>query len=751
MSVIPRQDPRLLACKDPPWPSALLRTLRRHASIAGILMVLAVCCYFANVLIGFRVAAQDGGIIAGMPTGYDVTIARDARGIAHIRAHDVHDLFVAQGFAEASDRLFEMDLTRRYAYGRLAEVFGAKALMLDEQMRAADIREIAARQWQGSDAATRRALKAFSQGVNAAERRQPLPVEFRMLLYRPGKWTPQDSIAVAIVAALELGDSWYDVLARDDRWKALGARCYSILFPLSDARYDVSLGGRAMHDGTRAGIPAACADHPLAFNPARTRLGSNAWAAGSQLTAHHRALIANDPHVDLTIPGIWYVMDLRAPGLHAAGAVIPGLPGIALGHNEHLAWAVTNAQVATSVIYRAPKIARRYCVMERFDVRFAPAISKAYYRTKDAFSIEAGEDNEKFLVRWPPFAQRRTSISTLIALDRAPTISAAMHALSSYTGAPQNFILADTSGSVAYHLAGAIPDDPAWGRYVHPARDFSKPVRLIPFTALPARAASRGGVLLTANNRIYGSGYRYRLSAAFEPPYRAYRIAALLHERRRYDAAYFERMQLDACSPIDAEIAKDLTRVTQRSETLRDTTYRASLARWNGCFTRASRTASLEHADRDMLLQQNASLAALLARLRHPGFDSRNGIEEAADAVLFSPGAPHPWGQTGEVDVEHPLSPAWYGLLRGVPLPGDGDEYTIHLQEPGFAQGFRAVWDVGNWDAGGIVLPSGESGEPASGHYDDLARTWISGEMVPLPFTPDAVARQTTKALTLAP
>jgi acyl-homoserine lactone acylase PvdQ len=184
---------------------------------------------------------------------------------------------------------------------------------------------------------------------------------------------------------------------------------------------------------------------------------------------------------------------------------------------------------------------------------------------------------------------------------------------------------------------------------------------------------------------------------------------------------------------------------------LRDSADRLSLARWNGCFTRASRTASLEHADRDTLLQQNASLAALLARLRHPAFDSRNGIEEAADAALFSPGTMHPWGQAGQVDVEHPLSPAWYGLLRGVSLPGEGDEYTIHLQEPGFAQGFRAVWDVGNWDAGGIVLPSGESGEPASGHYDDLARTWISGTMIPLPFTTRAVAAATVRTLTLAP
>ncbi len=103
----------------------------------------------------------------------------------------------------------------------------------------------------------------------------------------------------------------------------------------------------------------------------------------------------------------------------------------------------------------------------------------------------------------------------------------------------------------------------------------------------------------------------------------------------------------------------------------------------------------------------------------------------------------------GEVSVDHPLSDAWYGLLRGISLPGNGNDYTIHLQEPGFAQGFRAVWDVGNWNAGGIVLPSGESGEPGSGHYDDFAKTWLRGGLVPMPFTPDAIAHGCRSVLTL--
>ncbi len=750
MSVFTRKDPRLLACADPTWPSALYAMVRRHVAVAGALLLLMALSYTANVAAGFRSSAITRGTVNGLDVTSAVAIVRDARGIPHVRARNAHDLFFGEGFAQASDRLFEMDLTRRYAYGRLAEVFGAKALALDEEMRAVDVQGIASRQWRGTDAATREALDAFSAGVNAAQARQPLPVEFRMLLYRPAAWTPQDSIAVSIVAALELGDSWYDVLARDDRWKALGRACYDVQFPLSDTRYDVSLGGRPLRTVASPRRTVDCAANSLAYRPSRLRAGSNAWAAGSVLTRAHRALIANDPHVDLTIPGIWYAIDLRSPGFHAAGAVVPGLPGVVLGHNERIAWAVTNAEVTTSSLYRVRVFPRGAKTLERFGVRFAPAVWKTYYRTADAFSIQAGEDGDVVFVRWAPYMQTKTSIATLLELDRASSIHAAMRALAAYRGAPQNFIVADLSGAVAYHLAGSIPGDPAWGRYVHSARHLPKPFALIPFRALPARAASRSGILISANNRMYGAGYRYRLSAAFEPPYRAYRIAALLHSRKAYDAAYFSRMQMDSCSPIDAEFARDVVRATQPDGEVRRSPLRMGLARWNGCFTPDSRTASFEHSLMNDLLQQNASPAYLLAQIRESNSGARESIDETASAALREPqDEPSPWGEGGRVDVEHPLSQTWYGLLRGISLPGDGDEYSIHLQEPGFAQGFRAVWDVGNWDGGGIVLPSGESGEPGSGHYDDLASAWIRGAMVPLPFSQHAVNRAAADTLTL--
>lgn len=735
---------------DPSWPEQLWAQLRRHAFGFLALFLIIAGTYGGNVAIGFFVHARDDGDIALNGLSGSVTIIRDSRGIPHIRASSARDLFFAQGFAEASDRLFEMDLTRRYADGTLAEMFGAKALPIDQEQRAAGISDIANRQWNYADPQTRAALEAFSNGVNQAIAHQPLPVEYRMLLYSPKPWTPQDSIAVSLVAALELGDSYHDVMTRDRRLRMLGASCYDAEYPLSDPQYDVTVDGTPLSQQAQARQQPALPDCPryMFASANRPHLGSNAWAAGGARTSSGRALIANDPHVDLTIPGIWYVVDLQAPHFHAAGAVIPGLPGITLGHNEHIAWAVTNAQVATNVLYRAalPKSAR---ITERFNVRFGAPETKTYYRTIGAFQVPDDSDRTKtIVVRWPVAAQRVSSVASSLALDRAETLAQASSALRHYGGSPENVLLADDRGRVAYRLAGEIPDDPSWGRLIHPARDLQTPLRTIAYADLPQRAPRSNATLVSANNRMYGEGYPYRLSAAFEPPYRAWRIASLLHGGRAFTANTFATMQLDAYSPLDAEFAHAVAKIAQSDASLRGSVRERELAKWNGVFSPDSRAAALEHEVRGDLQHSGRSLPFLLADLRASPHD----LDEDVSSALWPAQQPaRPWGEIGKVDVEHPLSPMWYGMLRGAGFPGDGDEFTIHLQEPGFAQGFRAVWEAGNWDAGGIVIPSGESGEPGSRHYDDLAARWVQGGIVPLPFSKRAVDRQARERLILHP
>ncbi|MEO6834898.1 MAG: penicillin acylase family protein [Candidatus Tumulicola sp.] len=732
----------------------MLRVFRHGIGLA-LVGVLLAAFYGVGVGLGFRAHALTHGSIAEPSLQHRVSIRRDARDVPHIVAASQADLFFAQGFVEGSDRLFQMELTRRYALGTLAEVLGPRALRMDQEQRYFDVRDIAERQWRSMGAGERAVLTAFSGGVNAAMRQQPLPVEFRLLLYRPRPWRPQDSLAVSLVVSIALADSWHDVLMRNDTWRRRGARAFQEYFPLSDSSYDVTLEGAL--PGRRDG-PAAVALAPLprwlplSRHSATSKAGSNAWAVGALRTASGRALLANDPHLDLTIPGLWYVEDLKAPGMHVAGASIPGAPGVLLGHNERIAWAATNADASAMSLFEAPgRLSRRAWVREAFHVRFAKDVARAYYRTAHEFGVPNAYGARMALVRWPLYAGKTSAVTAFLTLDRARSAREAMTVLGRYRGTAENFVVADTHGNVAYHLAGSVPLDPAWGRYVHPSRELRRTFGNVAFGRLPAVAPSRSAVVVSANNKMYADGYPYRLSATFEPPYRAYRIAQLLRARERYDVAYFARMQLDSVSPVDLEFARSVSAsaAAHRDEPAFDNVAR-ELTSWDGNFSRGSRAATVEHAIRVRLEANVPSLYALLARLRS-GTDAAEVDSDLRDALYSASGIAQPWGRAGSVRVEHPLAPLRFGFLNGATLPGDGDEYTIHLQEPGFSQSFRAVWDVGNWDAGGIAIPSGESGEPGSGHYDDLSPAWIAGRLDSLPFSEAAVRAATRNLLILEP
>lgn len=753
MGFFERPDPRLSASAEPAPVAAVAQALRRHAVALCVCLMLAVTAYVVNVAGGLRGAGVASGALIAPQLLAPVTILRDRRDIPHIRAANEHDLYFTEGYVQGSDRLFQLDLARRYAYGQLSEIAGNKALLYDKMQRAVDIDAVAQRQLRAMAPKDRAAVTAFSDGVNAAAKSQPLPVEFRMLLYHPAPWTPKDSVAVSVVASLELADSWHDIFTRDTTWRQSGARCFDAFFPLSDARYDVTVNGTRDRALARPGLEE-CDSSQLAGRTVRHDIGSNAWASGSARSRDGHALVANDPHLDLTIPGIWYLVDLQSPGLHVAGAAIPGMPGVVLGHNERVAWATTNAEMATTSVFEAGRLASKHWTLERFHVRFGRDVTQTYYRTVREFSVPNDNDASTVaLVRWPVYAERQSTIATALALDRARDIREALHIVARYRGSPQNFIVADRSGRVAYHVAGLVPDDPAWGRYVHLARDLRETFAPIPFARLPGRLPSRDTILVTANNKAYEPAYPYRLSAQFGAPYRAYRIAQLLHSRARYDAGYFSQMQLDTLSPIDAEIARDVVRFA-RTHSSSDVSEEAlaMLGRWDGRFAPESRAASLEHALRSAVLDQDPAFEQRLNQLRS---DPAAPLDLERDLLgmfrFFAVRERRPWGDAGSMRIEHLLAPMNLPFLDGARLPGEGDEYTIHLQEPGLAQGFRAVWDVGDWDAGGIAIPSGESGEPGSGHYTDLTRDWVKGKLQPLPFSKAAVNRETAGILVLKP
>ncbi|MHB8178123.1 MAG: penicillin acylase family protein [Vulcanimicrobiaceae bacterium] len=743
------------------------RLLTRSILTLFALLALALAVYAGNVLVGMHIAAATSGTLVFPQLHAPVTILRDAADIPHIEAADEHDLFFADGFAEGSDRLFQMDLLRRFVYGQLAQVLGAPALRADEAARVVPVRAIVKRQWAHLSPHDKAILTAFSDGVNAAMRSQPLPVEFRILLYSPAPWTPKDSLAVGFATVLDLTDTWNDIAPRDAVYRAHGLPAVNAAFPLSDPCYNapVTAGLSGMADPRHCAqasrkLIATLLDH-------RPPVGSNEWAAGSARTIGGHALLANDPHLSLAIPGVWYLVDLRSPGFHVAGASLAGTPGVILGHNDTIAWGATDGTVASLSVFAAPShLPARNWHTQTFGVRFSRSVTVRYYRSATEFGawIHEGTHHRRLvLVRWNAYDHPRSPLPTFARLDRARSLTQALAALRAYPGPTQNFVLASTSGRVAYQLAGFIPDDPAWARYVHrssaPARHFGA----VPYKQLPHVAPSRRAVVWTANNQMYPAGYPLRLSAQFAPPYRAYRIAELLRARTRYSLAYFAHMQLDTLSLPERELAH--LSVADAAHVALAPAERALLARlatWKGHFDPASRGAGAAAALRIALTSGHngrivRSLIALRAqRARHSlPLWQYTAIGRALVRVNDTPKlrrmATHRWRRAGAVQVYHPLAALGASFLNGTRFSGNGDAYTIHMQQPAFSQSFRAVWKAGDWNAGGIVIPQGESGEPGSGHYTDLARTWTNERLVALPFTRAAVAAAARERLTLRP
>ncbi len=361
-------------------------------------------------------------------------ILRDDRGVPHVIASNEHDLFFAQGYAEGSDRLFQMDTLRRYILGELAEVYGSRALPADQTERAIPVRAMVETQWQRLPARSREILGAFSDGVNAAMEREPLPVEFRILNYRPAPWTPRDSLAVAMVTVLDLIDDWDAIARRDRAYRRGGLALLDARYPFTDPCYDapVLAGLARIAPGPRCRRGVADIERHLA--DARPPIGSNEWAVGANRALHRRALLANDPHLALQMPGVWYLLDLRAPGFHAAGATLPGCPAIVLGHNERIAWGATDGTVTSLSAFLPPaRLDPAGWHTERFSVRFRREATKRYYRTAREFGTPTA-DGRWVLVHWNAYEDPVTPAQTFIDLNRAQSIEAATAVLARFPG-----------------------------------------------------------------------------------------------------------------------------------------------------------------------------------------------------------------------------------------------------------------------------------------------------------------------------
>jgi penicillin amidase len=767
------------------------------AVLVGVVLLCAGGAFAYFVMSVHAGVANTLGVHRGFAVTAPVQILRDERDIPHIRAQNEHDLFFAQGYVTGSDRLFQIDVTRRFVLGRLSEVLGSPTIDVDMEHRVLDARSTVGTQFAHLDPQQRALLQAYADGVNAAATHEPLPPEYHVLGFSFEPWRAQDSLIVGFATVLDLADSWNEVIARDEVVRAGGPHAVDAFFSLTDPAYDTpTVGGKPV---TLAKLPALhsyLSRHPVEWDgeSVRDALGSNEWVAGAARTTTGRALLANDPHLTRGIPGIWHLVDLQSPQFHAAGATLAGVPGVILGHNERVAWGSTNGTVsamrvyaehfttATGTSYVRPGNTTATATerIETFHVRFGADRVRHYLNTEHGFVVEDG-GFVRHAVQWNIAVSPHSPVDAFLGLDRARSIEDGMRALASYPGPTQNFVLADVTGRAAYTLAGEIPNDGAWGLHAFDgSTSRAQPLPSVPFALLPHVAPSRTVVANNSNNLQYGSGYPYRLSPNYSPPYRAAEVRRRLTVLPRYSVADFVAIQADTVSVADIELAHDCAMALMRMGANHEPDLApafAALRDFNGDFNPSSRGATVVQrvrgiAVRDLLMgvmpepvlrgyfAHGPGVVTLMRALRERphGWFAGDDTDKFLTAVVREAvrqygrdGVATTYGEAYAVTARHPLAAFGLHAWDGPQVPGSGGSYAPAVQGPTLGQSFRAVWDVGAWDNGGIDIPLGESGEPGSPYYRDLAANYPRHILTPLPFSEAAVKASARRTMVLAP
>ncbi|MEO6030851.1 MAG: penicillin acylase family protein [Burkholderiaceae bacterium] len=554
-----------------------MRWLKRGALWVVLLLVLvaaALWIYIRQVL-----PQLDGSLMLEGPHA-ELRIERDAQGIPTIKASSSDDAMFGLGFVHAQDRLWQLETHRRIGSGRLAEAFGAPALGTDKFLRALGVKRAAAAQWAQASPAARAAILAYTAGINAylQQALKARPPEFAVLGIHPQAWTPEDSMAWAIMMAWDLGGNWKTELLRMrlalklplasinqlippyPGEAPLATADYSALF--RELRVDGKLGQQALASAPESGIEG---------------VGSNNWVVSGSRSETGKPLLANDPHLKLSAPALWYFARLEAPGLKVAGATMPGLPLVVLGQNEHVAWGFTNTGPDVQDLYlerikpddpsqyQTPdgwasfeSFAETIKVKGQSDVsmtvratRHGPVISDS--GVAEGLTGPAAKPAYVLAMRWSALDPDPGTLDAGLAFNHATSVADFIAASTRYVAPMQNMVVADRDGHIGEVSAGLVPlrkpandlkgQVPApgwdarydWDGYLEP--------QLTPRETDPAR-----GWIATANQRITAPGYPHYLTNEWTAPYRYERIAQLLEATPRHSLASLQRIQGDQLS-----------------------------------------------------------------------------------------------------------------------------------------------------------------------------------------------------------
>ncbi|GAB4576023.1 MAG: penicillin acylase family protein [Rhodothalassiaceae bacterium] len=745
------------------------------------------------------------GVITLEGLSAPVTIRRDAHGIPYIEAETAGDAYFAVGFVHAQDRLWQLMMNRHIAAGRLSEIAGEATVSTDIFLRTLSVHDRARKAWEHQTPEAQAMLSAYADGINAAikARKGALPPEFLLTGTQPESWTPIDSIAWLKMMAFDLGSNYGTELARLDLLSILTPEQVQQFYPPYPGDAPIPIPDlEQLYDGLDVGrIRAAAEDYGMPRD-----LGSNNWVISGAHTKSGKPLLANDPHLRLSTPSLWYLIHVRVKDRVMVGASMPGLPFVILGRNSEAAWGFTNVNPDVQDLYLER-------VLDGGETYLTPE-GPAPFRTRDERIVVKGGDPVVIRVRetrhGPVISDAQKEISerlpenTVLALHwtaldpddgtasigpeiaRAARFESFIGALRHYAAPEQNIVYADVSGDIGYHAPGRVPvrSERNEARGIVPAPGWKEDydwLGYLPYTELPTRHNPESGVIATANEKIVEADYPHYLTSEWALPYRGDRIRALISEREDHDVASMTAIQMDVRSTVADDL---LPRLLAHAGDRIDPEVREALAAWDHMMT-TDRPEPLIFTAWHRFLARAVyadELGERFPRYWGPKVDfllhvldetrperrwcddvSTEAEETCDDRVVLAfedamadlaqragkDWRSWRWGRMHKVTQTHNPMSQVPTLARVFELRSQapGGTYTVNVagsrfgtDDPyGFGHGpsYRAVYDLSDLDASRYIIPTGQSGNPLSPHYDDMMPLWLRGESVAIAGPPD--------------
>lgn len=712
-----------------------------NLSIAVLLLVgLSAAYWFA-----YRPLPQTSGQIAA-PISAKATVQRDALGVPHIVTANWEDAIFLQGYVTAQDRLWQMDALRRLAAGELSEIIGPSALELDREARRLRMRRMAHGNYQNLPAGDRAVLAAYARGVNyfIETHRSRLPLEFSLLRYDPRPWSIEDSLLCGLQMYRNLTTTWREelqkaaMLASGDRAKV------DFLFP------------------SRIGTE---------FQP-----GSNAWALSGKHTASGKPILANDPHLEWGIPSTWYQVHLQAPSLDVTGVSLPGLPAVIIGHNQRIAWGVTNLGYDVQDLYieKIDPRTGRYLFRGQFEqarsetewiaVKGQKPQEFRQWVTRHG-PVTIAEGNQFLALRWSA-AEPSAFQYPFLDLNRANNWADFTAALARFPGPGQNFVYADVDGNIGYHATGKLPirkyegDVPVDGS----SGDFEWE-GFIPFDQLPAFYNPPQGWIVTANQDPFPDNYPYSVHGSFAAPYRSLEIRSLLASHDAWKPGDMLAVEKDVYSAFLHHLARMVVAAYDRSKPAGSNLSDAVevLRSWNGQMEKSTAAPMLISVVYQALRKRIADSAApgksdlygalmapavveqILDRGARGWFQDRDALlmralsEGIQDGRRLQGSNVKRWnyGSYNELTIRHPVGdklPLLGPYFNVGPVQMSGSSTTIKQTTLVLGPSMRFVADISDWDRSLNNLTIGESGQILSKHYKDQWNAYYVGRSFPMQF-----------------